>query len=53
MVNECGNCLKCKRSCNVSLVEKYPRLIIGVICSLLALGAVGISLGSVGFGSFN
>jgi len=53
MVNECGNCLKCKRSCNVSLVEKYPRLTIGVICSLLALGAVGISLGSVGFGSFN
>lgn len=40
MLRKCEHCFGCRRSCNLSFMEKYPRMTIGAICVLLS--AVGI-----------
>ena len=45
----CGNCLGCKKSCDLSFSEKYPRLAIAAVCVVLLIGATCISLGIAGW----
>ncbi len=48
MITKCEHCFGCKKSCNLSLTEKYPRMTIGAVSVLLTAAGICISLAWAG-----